>query len=80
MTLVSIVSVNQRMSTIILKQFPYVHRLDRHITDSIMQNFTDVDRRMLYVNGWTPLAEPHICKNILQISHRANSQFQMRKL
>ena len=27
----------------------------------------DVDRRTLYVNGWTPLVEPHICKNILQI-------------
>ena len=45
-----------------------------------MQNSTDVDRRTLYVSGWTPLAEPRICKNILQISPRANNQFQIRKV
>ena len=32
------------------------------------------------VNGWTPLAEPHICKNLLQISPRANSQCQIRNV
>ena len=45
-----------------------------------MQNTTDVDRRMLYVNEWTLPTEPHICNNFLQISPRANSQFQIRKL
>ena len=48
------------------------------LTDFV-QNSRDADRRMLYVNGRTPLAEPLICKNLLQISPRANSQFQIRK-
>ena len=34
-------------------------------THDSMQNFTEVDRRTLYVNGWTPLTEPHLCKNLL---------------
>ena len=52
---------------------------DTWLTDSV-QNSRGVDRRTLYVNGWTPLAEPNTCKNLLQISPRAKSQFQLRKV
>ena len=49
------------------------------MTESV-QNSTDVDRCTLYINGLTPLAEPHKCKNILQKSPCANSQFKIRKV
>ena len=31
-------------------------------TNRVMTDYTDVDRRTLYVNAWTPLAEPHLGK------------------
>ena len=65
------------MSTIISKQLSYVRQLDRHMTDS-MQNSIDVDQ--WYVNGWSPLVESHVYKNLLQISPRANSQFHIRRV
>ena len=48
------------MSTIILKQFSYVRRLDKPWHDWLYR----LDRRTLYVNAWTLLTEPHICKNL----------------
>ena len=78
MTLVSIACkrnltyVNNYLKTIFLCASS---RQNRDMTD-----YTDVDRRTLYVNAWTPLAEPHICNNLHLIYPRATSQFQIRKV
>ena len=66
------------MSTIILKQLSYVCCLNRHMTDSAEFHI----RRSAYaVHQWMDaFGGTHICKNLFQISSRANSLFQIRKV
>ena len=66
------------MSTIILTQLSLVHTPGRHMTNC-MEKSTDVDRRLLYVNGWTPLMEPKICKIFIDYLHVRTAKFKSER-